>query len=99
MVIQKQAPLTEYFKGVKDTRVERKKLYPLIEVIVIVLLTIMNGGEGWEDMEDYGTAKETWLRRFLPLVHGIPGHDVFRRVFVRLIPQNLGSRVYHELIK
>jgi hypothetical protein len=37
----------EYFKSVKDPRIERKKLYPLIEVIVIALLTIISGGEGW----------------------------------------------------
>jgi hypothetical protein len=30
-------PLAEYFKSVKDPRIDRKKLYPLIEVILIAL--------------------------------------------------------------
>ena len=90
MVIRKQIPpLADYFKDVEDPRIERKKLYPLIEVILIALLAIMSGGEGWEDMEDYGHAKEAWLRRFVPLVNGIPGHDVFRRVFCRLNPDQI----------
>ena len=45
-------PLAEYFKDVEDPRIERKKLYPLTEVILIALLAVMSGGEGWEDMED-----------------------------------------------
>jgi predicted transposase YbfD/YdcC len=79
-------PLTEYLKGIKDPRIDRKKLYPRVEVIVITLLAFMSGAEGWEDIEDYGKYKETWLRKFLKLENGIPKHDVYRRVFVRLIP-------------
>jgi predicted transposase YbfD/YdcC len=85
-------PLAEYFKDVKDPRIDRKKLYPLIEVILIALPAVMSGAEGWEDREDYGNAKLSWLKRFIPLANGIPGHDVFRRVFCRLIPQETGRR-------
>jgi predicted transposase YbfD/YdcC len=86
---KKVPPLAEYFKDVEDPRIDRKKLYPLIEVILIALLALMSGAEGWEDMQDYGNAKLWWLKRFLPLENGIPGHDVFRRVFCRLIPQQI----------
>jgi hypothetical protein len=44
----------------------------------------MNGAE------DYGHAKQSWLKRFIALANGIPGHNVFRRVFCRLIPQEIG---------
>jgi hypothetical protein len=30
--------------------------------------------EGWEDLEKYGKAREAWLKKFLPLKHGIPAH-------------------------
>ena len=33
------------------------------------------------DREDYGQAKEQWLRGFLDLEGGIPSHDTFRRLF------------------
>jgi predicted transposase YbfD/YdcC len=34
----------------------------------------------------FGRAKESWLRRFLELPHGIPSHDTFGRVFALLAP-------------
>jgi len=79
-------PLMDYFKGIKDPRVERNKLYPLIEVIVITILAVMAFAEGWEDIEAYGIAKQEWLKKFLPLQNGIPKHDVYRRVFNCLQP-------------
>jgi predicted transposase YbfD/YdcC len=79
-------PLLDYFKDIKDPRIERNKAYPLIEVIVITILAVMAFAEGWEDIETYGLAKQAWLKKFLPLVNGIPKHDVYRRVFCRLHP-------------
>jgi hypothetical protein len=64
--------------------VERNKLYPLHEVIVITILAVIALAEGWEDIERYARAKEPWLRRFLKLENGIPHHDVYRRVMTRL---------------
>jgi len=79
-------PLMDYFKGIKDPRIERNKLYPLIEVIVITILAVMAFAEGWEDREASGIAKQEWLKQFLPLREGIPKHDVYRRVFSCLHP-------------
>jgi hypothetical protein len=52
-------PLAEYFKDVKGPRIERKKLYPLDEVIIIMILAFMSMAEGWED--------HTGQRRQVPL--------------------------------
>jgi len=79
-------PLMDYFKDIKDPRIERNKAYPLIEVIVITILAVMAFAEGWEDIEAYGLAKQAWLKKFLALHNGIPKHDVYRRVFSRLHP-------------
>jgi predicted transposase YbfD/YdcC len=79
-------PLMDYFKNIKDPRIERNKAYPLIEVIVITILAVMAFAEGWEDIETYGLAKQAWLKKFLPLRNGIPKHDVYRRVFNCLEP-------------
>jgi hypothetical protein len=32
------APLAEHLKGIEDPRIDRKKLYPLDEVIIITIL-------------------------------------------------------------
>jgi len=37
-------------------------------------------------MEDFGKAKREWFATLLRLPNGIPGHDTFNRLFVRLYP-------------
>jgi len=50
---------------------------------------VICGAEGWEDIEEYGTAHAKWFADILDLPHGIPGHDTFRRVLSRLDPEEL----------
>jgi hypothetical protein len=50
---------------------------------------VIGGAEGWEDMENYGIAKQQWLKEFLELDNGIPSDDTFRRVFERIKPEAL----------
>jgi predicted transposase YbfD/YdcC len=61
--------------------------HKLEDILIIGLCSIMSCGEDFEDMEDFGKDREEWLRGFLELANGIPGHDTFRRVFERLNPQ------------
>lgn len=67
-----------------DPRVDRTKKHLLIDILFIGLCTIICGGEGFTDMEEFGEAKEEWLRKYLELPNGIPSHDTFRRVFSSL---------------
>ena len=48
---------------------------------------------GWEDMENYGISKLTWLQKFLKLPNGIPSDDTFRRVFEKLEPKILEQKL------
>jgi predicted transposase YbfD/YdcC len=89
MIPETIPPIIDFFSDIKDPRIERKKCYPLIEVIVITLLAVMAFAKGWEDIELYGKTKEAWLKPFLPLKNGIPQHDVYRRVFNRLDPREI----------
>ena len=77
-----------YFSGLQDPRIERNKLYPLKEVIVITILATTMA-QGWEDIERYALAKEAWPRQFLPLENVIPPHDVYRRVMIRIRPKEV----------
>ena len=47
------------------------------------------GAESWNDMENYGNSKKSWLKNFLQLPNGIPSHDTFNRVFSSLNPEDL----------
>jgi len=75
-----------FFEDVPDPRVERTRLHTLMDILVIALLTMICVGEGWEDMEEFGFAKEDWLKTFLELPNGIPSADTFRRVLSALDP-------------
>lgn len=76
----------EHFSVVPDPRVERTKKHNLIDILLIAVCTVICGGEGFTDMEDFAIAKEDWLRKYLELPGGIPSHDTFRRVFSIMDP-------------
>ncbi len=76
----------KFFEGVQDPRVERTRYHLLMDILIIALLTMICVGEGWEDMEEFGIAKQDWLRTFLRLPKGIPCADTFRRVLSAIDP-------------
>ena len=80
--------LLNLFKTVKDIRLERNTDYPLSEILMIAFFAILSGAKAWTDIEDFGNAKEKWLRRFMTLEYGIPSHDTFRRVFALIDPEH-----------
>jgi predicted transposase YbfD/YdcC len=77
----------EFFETLPDPRVERTRRHPLPNIMVIALLAMICVGEGWEDMEEFGLAKQEWLGKFLDLRHGTPSADTFRRVLSALEPK------------
>jgi hypothetical protein len=81
------ASIVSHFKDLKDPRIERAKKHRLIDIIVIVLGSIMIGGDGFQDMELFGQSKRAWLEGFLDLSNDIPSHDTFGRVFSRPDPK------------
>jgi hypothetical protein len=71
------------FSEIEDPRVERTRVHLLTDILIIAILSVIAGGNGWEDMENYGLSKYDWLEQFLALPEGVPSADTFRRVFVR----------------
>jgi DDE_Tnp_1-associated/Transposase DDE domain len=83
--------LIEHFKDLPEPRVDRTKDHELIDVLTIAICTLLCAGESFNDMEDFGKAKEEWFRTFLNLKNGIPSHDTFNRVFAALCPVAFGE--------
>jgi predicted transposase YbfD/YdcC len=79
--------LVEHFKTIPDPRVHRTLDHDLVDVLVISVCCLLCAGESFNDMEDFGRAKEDWFRTFLRLRSGIPSHDTFNRVFAALEPK------------
>jgi hypothetical protein len=59
----------------------------LIDILFIAVCAVICGADGFTDMEEFGIAKEKWLRQFLALLNGIPSHDTFNRLLQRLRPK------------
>lgn len=101
--------LIEHFKTLPDPRVRARCEHELVDVLVIALCCLLCGGEGFNDMEDFGLAKADWFKTFLRLPNDIPKHDTFNRVFAALRPaafldcfvrwtQSLRTVVAHEIV-
>lgn len=88
---QQRPALIEHLEQINDPRREITKRHKLIDILVIAICATMCGAEAWTEMEEFGAAKEAWFRTFLELPNGIPSHDTFRRVFMRVKPSEFQS--------
>lgn len=79
--------LFDSLEEVPDPRRERTKLHQLVDILVIAVCATICAAETWEEIAEFGQAKEGWFRKFLALPNGIPSHDTFRRVFLLINPQ------------
>jgi predicted transposase YbfD/YdcC len=75
-----------YFQDMPDPR-DCNTVHQLSDMLVIAVLAVICGADGWVDVEFFGKAKHRWLATFLDLPGGIPSHDTFGRLFARLDPE------------
>src|SRR5207248_3294389 len=75
------------FADLADPRKVDQCDHQLIDILFIAVCAVICGADGFTDMEEFGLAKETWLRQFLELPNGIPSHDTFNRLLARLRPK------------
>jgi predicted transposase YbfD/YdcC len=72
------------FAGFPDPRQRGKVTYPLEEVLLLCLLAVLAGAEGFVDIARFGKKKIELLRRFLPFKDGTPSHDQLGDIFATL---------------
>ena len=75
-----------YFDDLEDPRDTVNRKHPLVSVVVIALLAVLSGAAGPTAIARWAALKAEFLSRVLPLPHGIPSKDVFRRVLSLLRP-------------
>ena len=81
--------LSEVLEGIEDTRRTRSVMYPLHEVLIIMLLAIICGATSYAKVEMFGKSKQEWLKTFLKLEYGIPDACTFRNIIKEIDTQNL----------
>jgi len=81
--------IMRYFAAIPDPRIERSRLHPLASMLVLSLIAVICGADSFVAIEEFGKAKEVWLKTFLSLPNGVPSHDTLGRVFAILNPTAL----------
>lgn len=89
---QPTASLIKHFEGMPDPRTGNAKAHLFLEILIIAILAIICGADGWSDVELFGKNKKTWLQTFLELPKGIPSHDTFGRIFAKIKPEEFQKR-------
>jgi len=78
--------LIERFAALSDPRQAAKVLYPLPEILLLLLCATLAGADDFVEIEVWGGQNLTLLRRFLPFTYGVPSHDTLGDVVAMLDP-------------
>jgi predicted transposase YbfD/YdcC len=78
--------LIESFSALSDPRQAAKVLYPLPEILLLLLCATLAGADDFVEVELWGEENLAFLRRFLPYARGVPSHDVLGDLVARLDP-------------
>lgn len=91
--LRKPLTLKDALSSVVDFRIDRKKKFPLYEILMIAVCALIDGAKGPTDYERFGKAKIGLLKRFLELENGIPSHDTFNRVLSKMDPMRFNAAI------
>jgi predicted transposase YbfD/YdcC len=78
--------LIEHFSALDDPRQAWKVIYPLPEIMLLVLCATLAGAQDFVEARLWGCKHLAFLRRFLPFAEGIPSHDTLNDVVNALDP-------------
>ena len=85
--------LLDHFSALEDPRQSWKTVYPLEEVLLIVLAGVMAGADDFVEISYWAERKLAFLRRFLPFKEGIPSHDTLNDV-MNALPNDLFAECF-----
>jgi predicted transposase YbfD/YdcC len=78
--------LIEHFSALEDPRQSWKVIYPLPEILLVVLCATLAGAEDFVEARLWAHRNIAFLRRFVPFAHGVPSHDTLNDVVNALDP-------------
>lgn len=79
--------LLSHFSILQDYRQTGKIDHKLSDILLLVICAVIAGAEGWEEIEDFGHDRLTWLQEYADFDNGIPSHDTLARVMSLINPQ------------
>lgn len=79
--------LLGHFATLADPRQAAKVLYPLPEILLLILAATLAGADDFVEVRAWGEERLAFLRRFRPYANGIPSHDTLNNVVNALDPE------------
>ena len=79
--------LLDHFSALEDPRESWRVIYPLPEILLLVLCGTLSGMEDFVEIRLWGEQRLDFLRRFLPYENGLPSHDTLGDVVNALDPE------------
>ena len=79
--------LLDHFSALEDPRQGWRVLYPLPEILLLVLCATLSGMEDFVEIRLWADQRLDFLRRFLPYERGVPSHDTLCDVINALDPE------------
>ena len=85
MAVETQSvDILDCYSALDDPRQRTKVVYPLPEILLLVLCGVMAGADDFSEITRWGKLHVGFLRRFLPYREGIPSHDTVNAVIAAL---------------
>jgi len=85
MAVETQSvDILDCYSALDDPRQRTKVVYPLPEILLLVLCGVMAGADDFSEITRWGKLHVAFLRRFLPYREGIPSHDTVNAVIAAL---------------
>jgi len=79
--------ILDHFSALTDPRQAWKVVYPLPEILLLVLAATLAGAEDFVEIEEWGNEHLDFLRTFLSYEDGIPSHDALNDLVNALDPE------------
>ena len=89
--------LLTQFAALDDPRQTGKVMFPIEEILLVVLCGTLAGAEDFVEMRRWAVVHEAFLRQFLPFVRGIPSHDTLNDV-VNALDGDLFSQCFTQWV-
>src|SRR3954462_14843807 len=86
------------FSALDDPRQAAKVLYPLPEIILLLLCATLAGADDFVEMTLWGARNLAFLRRLRPYAHGIPSHDPLGEV-IRAVDPDLFKNCFASWVE
>jgi predicted transposase YbfD/YdcC len=83
---QSSRSVLDHFSALEDPRESWRVIYPLPEILLVVLCATLSGMEDFVEIKLWGEQRIDFLRRFLPYDRGLPSHDTLNDVMNALEP-------------